>query len=656
MGSERIDAGAGETDEVSYRTLVEAVIDYAIYRLDAGGHVASWNAGAARIKGYRRDEIIGEHFGRFYTPEDRAAGLPARVLARAAAEGRFEGEGWRVRKDGSRFWAHVIVDPIREANGAIVGFAKVTRDLTEKRTALDELWRSEQQFRLLVQGVTDYAIYMLDPRGNVTSWNAGAERIKGYRADEIIGRHFSTFYTSEDRAAGEPQRTLDSALRANGFEKEGWRVRKDGSRFWASVVVDPVRDGGGNLLGFAKVTRDITERRAAQQELDRTRLELLQAQKMDAIGQLTGGVAHDFNNLLMAIVSSLELYQRHATAGESRPALLANAGQAAERGMALTQRMLAFARKQELQLRPVDLARLVAGMTELLRRALGPSVDIDTSVAADLPPVMADANQLELALLNLATNARDAMPDGGTLRIDARRAGGAPGDHVALTVTDTGTGMDEATLARAIEPFFTTKGVGKGTGLGLSMVHGVIEQLGGQLAIRSTPGVGTVVEARLPIAAPDGPLVARRAEPALAPPAAPAKVARRLTILAVDDDSLVLTNLATMLEDLGHEVLSASSGEDALAIWRRMPAIDLVVTDFAMPRMTGLQLAQAIKDERPDVPIILATGYAEIPVGGKDAIQRLIKPFSFADLEAAIDRAFARPPQEAALSEPARTA
>ncbi len=499
-------------------------------------------------------------------------------------------------------------------------------------------------YRALVDAVTDYAIFRLDPQGNVVSWNSGAERIKGYRASEVIGTHFSRFHTDEDRAAGLPARVLAAAAAEGRFEGEGWRMRRDGTRFWAHVVVDPVRDEHGALVGFAKITRDMTERRAAQDALDRTRLELLQVQKMDAIGQLTGGVAHDFNNLLMAILSSLELYRRHAAAGDARPEMLDNATRAAERGVALTQRMLAFARKQELALQPVDVAGLVAAMTDMLLRTLGPAIDIRTAIEPGLPPVNADPNQLELVLLNLATNARDAMPDGGLLSIEAscgRQDDGTPAPWVSLRVRDDGVGMDRQTLARAIEPFFTTKGVGKGTGLGLSMVHGIVEQLGGQLVISSTPGAGTLVEARMPLAA--GRVQAATAPAAPAPaPGAP----RALAVLAVDDDALVLTNLVAMLEDLGHRVTAAASAAEAQAAWNAAPGFDLVITDYAMPRATGLQLAQALRAARADLPVILATGYAELPEGSGETVERLTKPFAFADLEAAIERAV--PPVAAA--------
>jgi PAS domain S-box-containing protein len=255
------------TADGRYRLLVDAVTDYAIYMLNVDGIVSSWNPGARRFKGYEEAEIVGQHFSRFYTPEDRATGLPERALAAAREEGKFEGEGWRVRKDGGRFWASVIIDPIRNREGNLVGYAKITRDLTERRAAESALRSSHEQFKLLVQGVTDYSIYLLSTEGLVASWNAGAQRIKGYAPEEIIGQHFSRFYTDEDRKKGDPERALATATQEGRCEKEGWRVRKNGERFWAHVVIDAIHDDDGKLIGFAKITRDITERREAQAAL-----------------------------------------------------------------------------------------------------------------------------------------------------------------------------------------------------------------------------------------------------------------------------------------------------------------------------------------------------------------------------------------------------
>ncbi|MEG3148584.1 PAS domain S-box protein [Sphingomonas sp. ZT3P38] len=613
--------------------LVQSVTDYAIYMLDPTGVVVSWNAGAERFKGYRADEIIGQHFSRFYTVEERQAGVPARALATADTEGRFEAEGWRVRKDGTLFWANVVIDPIRDPDGSLIGFAKVTRDLTERRASDEALRRSEERFRLLVQSVTDYAIYMLDLAGTIVSWNAGAERFKGYREDEILGEHFSRFYTPEDRAAALPAAALRRAEHEGRFEAEGWRVRKDGTRFWASVVIDPVLDSEGKLIGFAKITRDLTERRQAQQALDQAQEAFFQAQKMDAIGKLTGGVAHDFNNLLAVIIGSLDLARRRLGEGAEIGRFLDNAMSAAERGATLTQRMLSFARRQELQPETVDVGALVRGMAELLHRTIGAGISIETHFPLMLRAVHADPSQLELALMNLVVNARDAMPGGGRIMIEGKeeRVGRdtdlAPGDYVRLSVADRGEGMDEATLLRAMEPFFTTKGVGKGTGLGLSMVHGFAAQCGGRLILKSRPGKGTRAELWLPISQ-DQPVGVKAAEVAKVAP----RAMDPLVVLAVDDDSLVLTNTAAMLEDMGHRVLQATSARQALALLEGSE-VDLVVTDYAMPEMTGAQLAAVLP---ASLPVLIVSGYAEISAETEANWPKLAKPFRDEQLARAV--------------------
>ena len=646
---------ASLTDDGRYRLLIEAVTDYAIYMLDPTGVVTSWNPGAQRFKGYSSAEIIGQHFSRFYTEEDRKSGLPARALETARREGTFESEGWRMRKDGTRFWAYVVIDPIRSPTGELIGYAKITRDLTERKKAEQKLRQSEEQFRLLVQGVTDYAIFLLDAQGRVSNWNVGAQRIKGYLPHEIVGRHFSQFYRDEDRKAGEPEKAPATAAREGRFEKEGWRVRKDGTEFWAHVVIDPIRSDTGELIGYAKVTRDITERRDAQQKLEKTREALVQSQKMEAIGHLTGGIAHDFNNLLMAVLGSLELIRKRLPDDPKLMALLENAVQGAQRGTMLTKRMLAFARRQELKLERIDIPQLVRGMSDLLQRALGPSIAIETRFPLILKPIMADANQLEMALLNLAVNARDAMPEGGQIVIAAREeiiaaghvSGLKPGTYAYLTVTDTGAGMDKATLSRALEPFFTTKGPGKGTGLGLPMVHGLAEQFGGRFNLQSRLGEGTTAELWLPVAETKTETIEQDQPPAAS------EVEKKypsLVVVAVDDDLLVLTNTIGMLEDLGHTAIPASSGKEALKILRRENSIDLVITDQIMPQMTGLQLAEAIKEEWPDLPILIASGFAEMPPGGGADFAKLSKPFSQAELAGKLAHIPPRPGKARVLS------
>jgi len=502
---------------------------------------------------------------------------------------------------------------------------KVSERTRELRAALDRLQESERSFELLVDSVTDYALYMLDPTGRIVSWNSGARRIKGYDAEEIIGKNFQCFYCEEDRAAGIPAAGLRTAAREGRLETEGWRLRKDGTRFWANVIIDAIRSDG-ELVGYAKITRDITERRAAEGRLR-------QAQKMEAVGQFTGGAAHDFNNLLMAILGSLEILRKRLPNDQRLLGLLDNAVLGAKRGSALTQRMLAFARRQELKHEAVDLACLVNNMMELLERSLGPAIDIETHFPIEAVHVRTDANQLETALLNLAINARDAMPNGGTISITvvveqligAHPTNLPPGQFACLSISDTGLGMDEATLARATEPFFTTKGIGKGTGLGLSMVEGLTGQSGGKLMARSALGRGTTIELWLPIAT-DG--ITRTSERDMAEGTDTAAAKHQLCILAVDDDNLVLANMTVMLEDLGHKVIAVGSGSRAVEAIDSTPAIDLVLTDQAMPAMTGLQLIEQIRARRPALPVILATGYAEFPQGVNASIGRLAKPFT----------------------------
>jgi len=500
-----------------------------------------------------------------------------------------------------------------------------------------------EQFRRLVEGVTDYAIYMLDPDGRVSSWNTGAQRIKGYRPDEIIGRSFATFYTEQDRLAGEPERTLAIARAEGRFEKEALRVRKDGTQFFAHVIIDAIREPDGQLIGFAKITRDITERVNTQRELELAREQLFQSQKMEAIGQLTGGVAHDFNNLLMAVLGSLELLRKRLPEGDAKSLqLIENAELGAERGRALTQRMLSFARRQRLELKPIDLGALLHGMRDLLSRTLGSPILVEVKAPEGLPLATTDASQIETAIINLTVNARDAMPKGGTITIAVEEATPPPelalpeGRFLRLSVTDNGSGMDAETLAKAAEPFFTTKGVGKGTGLGLSMVHGLAEQSGGRLALASQLGEGTTATLWLPVAGSDAVAAAVEAKPAQAPAPEPRK--RALVIVAVDDDPLVLMNTTAMLEDLGHTVIDALSGTEALQKLQDAAEVDLVITDHAMPAMTGSQLAQQIRERWPSLPVVLATGYAELPPGGNEELPRLSKPFSQADLAQAVER------------------
>jgi PAS domain S-box-containing protein len=633
-------------DKNTCRMLVENAADYAAYMLSPDGRVLVWNGGAERFTGFSAPEVIGSHFDRFFTQADRDAGLPAMALDQALAEGHYESEGWRLRKDGSTFWAHALIDAVMADNASLTGFISITRDISVRREGDETLRRNERQFQILVDGVADYAIYLVDPTGHVSSWNSGAERIKGFHRDEIVGTHFSHFYTPEDRAAGVPERNLSVAAETGRLEAEGWRIRKDGSRFWAHVILDRVTDDDGRLIGFAKVTRDVTDQRDAARQLEEAREALFQSQKMEAIGQLTGGMAHDFNNLLMAIQGALELLHRRLPDDTQTQTIFNTAMAGVSRGAGLTQRMLAFARRQQLRPVPVDFVGLVHGMSSLLQSTVGSRISMSSRLPIALDRILVDPNQLELALLNLVVNARDALPNGGAIDIAARaeaigpghRTGLAPGRYICLTVADDGQGMDPDTLARAADPFFTTKGAGKGTGLGLSMVHGLAAQSQGRLMLHSEAGKGTQAEIWLPaVKAADQPgestQVPDRQKHLQAPAALPA-----LRILAVDDDTLVRVTMCAQLEEMGHIVTPAASGEQAMEAFGMGEGFDLLVTDYAMPGMTGSDLARAIWAMCPEFPVVLATGFAELPLD-ETAVVRLSKPYDRHELTEALQKA-----------------
>jgi PAS domain S-box-containing protein len=645
--------------------LVDAVVDYAIYLIDLDGTVLSWNSGARRLKGYEASEIIGQSFTRFFTPEDREQGLPKRALSTAAAVGRFESEGWRVRKDGSRFWALAVLDAVHDEAGQLVGFAKVTRDLTERQEAQQRLLESERRYRRLVEAVVDYAIFQLDPNGIVSTWNPGAQRIKGYTADEIIGQHFSRFYPEEDRKAGVPERALLTAEREGRYEAESWRVRKDGSRFIASVIIDPIRDEDGQLIGFAKVTRDITEKVEAQQALREAQAQLATSQKMEAIGQLSGGIAHDFNNLMMIVLGNLETAQRNLKReGIDNPNMrraIGNAMRGAQRAAALTSRLLAFSRRQALDPKPLDINRFLTGAADFLQRSLGETIEIEIVGAAGLWQVEIDANHLETALVNLLLNARDAMPGGGKVTIEAAnsyldaeyaRANPeiSPGQFVVICITDTGSGMPAHILNRAFEPFFTTKELGRGTGLGLSQVYGFVKQSGGHVKIYSEEGQGTTVKMYFPR------FTGRASEMEDKLLDAAPESEQNETILVVEDDEDLRSYLSDLLRDLKYRVLSAANADAALAFVRQdRLRIDLVLTDVVMPGLNGREFAKQAVAIRPDLKVLYMTGYSRNAIVHQgrleEGVEVLQKPISQAELASrvreALDRSAARPGNEA---------
>ena len=495
------------------------------------------------------------------------------------------------------------------------------------------LKRSEGRLRALYRG-TPLPLHSLDAAGRIEHVSDTWLQLTGYDRGEVIGRPLVDFLT-EGSARQARKRDRVALMRNGALIDREYRIQtKTGD---VRDVVASARlefDAEGKFQHVLGGLTDVTERKRAEEALR-------QAQKIEAIGHLTGGIAHDFNNLLAIILGNLDLLSRQVEEGSRAQRLVANARQGAERGASLTQRLLAFARRQDLRPESVDVPGLVAGLSEMLERSLGPRIQIQTRFPASLPCAHVDAHQLELAILNMAVNARDAMPEGGMLTIAAALDSAPPGQaedgkgFVRLEIRDTGIGMDGPTLARASEPFFTTKGIGKGTGLGLSMVQGLAAQSGGQLNIDSTPGIGTTIQLWLPVA---------MVERAVAPDASHEAFTELppLSILAVDDDELVLHNTAAMLEELGHHVVTAPGGGEALHRLRQMPRVDILVTDQLMPNMTGVQLAIAATDAVPGLPVLLVSGFAELKAQEAERFAFLHKPFDRVDLSQAIARTIAR--------------
>jgi PAS domain S-box-containing protein len=638
--------------EARFEDLLEA-LPAAIYTTDATGRITFFNEAAVELSGRTPRLGIDQWCvtWRLYRPDGRPLPHDECPMAMALKEDRpIRGiEAVVERPDGTRVRILPYPTPLHDANGELVGAVNMLVDLTDRDNAeralrqlnqalekrvddrTRQLGESERRFRHFVQGVTDYAIFMMDPTGIITEWNAGAERIKGYRAAEIIGKHFSQFYTAEEREAGVPARALEIAAQEGRFETEGWRVRNDGTRFWASVVIDAIRDDSdsGALAGFAKITRDMTERRIVEEQLR-------QSQKMEAIGQLTGGLAHDFNNLFATIIPNLELAQRRIRDRSARDHI-ATAIRSVDRGAKLMQQLLAFSRRDDMQTEPVDVNYLTAQLCEMLPRSIGPTIAIKTALAPDAWQAMTDPGQLELAIINLAINARDAMLVGGeltisTVNVASTRSGLPAGlkasDYVMLSVADTGTGMGEEVRQRAFEPFYTTKEAGKGTGLGLSMVYGFAKQSGGAVTIDSDIGRGTVIRLYLPRAQPlpdtaDGDCPRTQAD---AGPSA--------RILVVDDDDDVRGVTATLLRTLGHEASEAASGQDALGLLQRDPRFDLLMVDLLMPKMHGTAFAAEARRLVPGVPVLFITGYNGTSHARKmsDGQYLIKKPFRLAEL------------------------
>jgi PAS domain S-box-containing protein len=635
-----------------FRDVLEA-LPVAIYTTDAAGRITFYNSAAAALAGRR--PVLGKDewcvSWRLYRPDGTPLPHDQCPMAVALREGRpVRGvEAMLERPDGTRVPFLPYPTPLWNASGVLVGAVNLLVDLSAQYAAQAELRRLndtleqrvaertaalseiDRNFRLLVQSVTDYAIFMLDRNGFVANWNPGAQRIKGYAAGEIIGQHYSRFYTEHDRKNRVPDRALDTARRTGKYEAEGVRVRKDGSTFWASVVVDAIYDESGEVVGFAKVTRDLTERRATEEQLRH-------AQKMEALGQLTGGIAHDFNNMLTPVMAHLDLIAARAANETTRRQAVA-ALRSVERAARLTHRLLAFSRKQHLEPTATNLSDLVSGMGEMLARSLGGAIRIEFALGEELWPTLIDPVQIESAILNLSINARDAMADAGTLTIETSNVHFGPlhcpvelkpGDYVMVAVTDTGTGMSDEVKARAFDPFFTTKAIGKGTGLGLSQVYGIAGQSGGTAEIHSAIGRGTTVRIYLPRLRENAEtqrLEGRR------PASAPSRSGAH--ILVVEDDDDVREAIGESLSQFGYQVTAVASGGTALD---RLHSgfFDAVIMDFAMPGMNGGELGPIVRARWPELPILLITGHAGSTSlqGNKSWTAVLPKPFVAADLDA----------------------
>jgi PAS domain S-box-containing protein len=546
-------------------------------------------------------------------------------VAQALAAGKeYDLEYRVVWPDGSVHWVEIRGHVIRDIAGRPLRMTGVSADITERKKTEEaaraaELIASEKRFRAIFDTAFQLT-WLLDLEGRIIVANHTA--LAAIDATDAAGTLIwqSPWWSATPAEAERLRGEFARAASGEFVRYEPELLMPDGSSHIYDFSLKPFTDGSGQITRVIGEGRDVTE-------LKRTTAALLQSQKMEAIGQLTGGVAHDFNNLLMAILGNLDLLRKRVPNDERVQRLIEGAMQGAKRGASLTQRLLAFARRQELHAESVDAAALIRDIDELLQRSVGPRVEVRLDAPDSLPPAKVDPNQLELAILNLVVNSRDAMPNGGVIEIHVAEAeipfAGAgdlvPGRYLRICIHDNGAGMDADTLKRAIEPFFSTKELGKGTGLGLSMVHGLAVQSGGTLRLSSTPGAGTTAELWLPLATAPASKPAEAAETRLeAPPS---------TILVVDDDVLIAMSTVDMLEDLGHTVIEANSGAKALEILQREAAIDLILTDYAMPGMTGVELAQTARTLRPGIPVLLATGYAELHETGNLDFPRLTKPY-----------------------------
>lgn len=524
-----------------YHLLVDRVQDYAIFALDPQGYILSWNAGAERLKGYTPDEARGKHFSMFYLPEALAAGTPERELETAISTGRSEDEGWRVRKDGTTFWANVLITALIDDQGKLLGFAKVTRDLTERRAAEEAVRHSEERIRLLIDSITDHAIFMLDPSGHITTWNTGAQRIKGYTTEEIVGRHFSSFYTPQDQADGKPARALATAESAGRWEEEGWRVRKDGSLFWANVVISPIRGAGGEIVGFAKVTRDLTERRAAHERaLDDARYIAAQnaartaaeqrAEEMHQMAQrlhaqaaelarrseeaesanrakseFLAAMSHELRTPLNAIGGYAQLLQL-GIGGPVSPEQrehLERIQRSQRHLLGIINDILNFSRVEAGQvayeLGPVEANEVIEAVAPMVAlQAQEKRIRLKVVECSESLVATADRAKVEQVLLNLLSNAVKFTPEDGEIEIDC----GMMENHIWISVTDTGIGIPEEQLETIFAPFVqvgrSLANPKEGAGLGLAISRNLTRAMHGDLRVESLEGAGSTFTLQLP--------------------------------------------------------------------------------------------------------------------------------------------------------------
>jgi PAS domain S-box-containing protein len=646
--------------EERFRLLIESVRDYAIFMLDPAGHVLTWNAGAERFKGYRADEIIGSHFSRFYPPEALARKLPAHELEVAAAVGSFEDEGWRVRKDGSLFWANVVITAMRNPAGTLIGFAKVTRDLTQRRQHEEALRQSEERFRLMVEGVSDYAIFMLDPNGLVATWNVGAERIKGYTADEIIGQHFSVFYPAEVRESGWPEHELQQAAARGSFVDNGWRLRKDGTTIWANVTITALRDDTGRLVGFAKLTRDLTETRRTEaielashereEILDAERSARMAAQRATRIkDEFLATLSHELRTPLSAILGWTQLLMRDggASAAVDPRRAIEVIDRNARAQVQLIDDLLDLSRimtgKIRLDLQQVSLAGIVESAVD---SAMPSAQAKDIRLHAVLDPVQttvsADSARIQQVVWNLLTNAIKFTPKGGRIQVLLQRVN----SHLELSVSDTGIGIPETFLPHVFDRFSqrdssTTRAHG-GLGLGLAICKQLVELHGGRIRASSPgEGLGSTFGVELPVSILQIRDEASRHHPTVATSAADQIALPRLDgvhVFVVDDEPDARDLLARVFQDQGAEVKTFGSASDLLeALKSHRPA--LIVSDIGMPGMDGYQMMRALRaSESRDtrIPALALTAFARAEDRKRSLLAgfqaHLAKPFDMAEL------------------------